>query len=417
MSIKKITEIILAETGIDARSIGDTPFIIASEKCMKRLNITSLDEYLQVLEADNEEMTRLIEEIVIPETWFFRGYPAFQAMIKYLKDRRLKNLYERLNILSLPSSSGEEAYSIAINLLENGYSQSMFRIDAVDISQTNINSARAGIYRKNSFRKEMPDEIIEKYFTQNGREFHINDYVRNNINFSRGNLFDFDTLATAEQYDVIFCRNLFIYFNTSRKSIAFSKISNALKKDGLLIIGHAEASIIPLEKYMPDETSGAFAYTKNKRVIKKKTRPVPVTSATKKVAATLARKIIPQFNKSPGTQAAPKQKTNTPEVSLAENNVSIEQATDHANKGDFANALKICNQLLSISEDAHCLSLMATIYSSMGDSDKSEQYYRKALFINPKHHESLIQLALLLDKKGDSKNSELLMKRAQKCTA
>ena len=82
--ITKITDLILAETGIDARSIGDTPFIIASEKCMKLAGTDNMHDYLQILATSNEAVTRLIEEIIIPETWFFRGHPAFTAMNKYL---------------------------------------------------------------------------------------------------------------------------------------------------------------------------------------------------------------------------------------------------------------------------------------------------------------------------------------------
>ena len=166
---------------------------------MKRCGLDDPSEYLRLLQSSRSEITNLIEEIIVPETWFFRDEQAFNALLKELNKNKTEGGLPK-RILSLPSSTGEEAYSIAIKLFENGYSQDMFSIDAIDISQRNIDAARQAKYRQHSFRNKQPEHIMQKYFTAHDDIYEASDKIKQAVTFTRGNLFDFETLSRHQYY-------------------------------------------------------------------------------------------------------------------------------------------------------------------------------------------------------------------------
>jgi len=402
--VTEIINMIYREIGIDAHSIGQSAFDSAISLRMDKIGHKVLSDYIALLITSHNELTRLVEEIIVPETWFFRDNAAFDALVKHCRHRS----GELFRILSLPSSSGEEAYSIAMTLLEAGFSSDQFSIDAFDISQKNITAAMKGIYRDNSFRKNMPEHMKLKYFTENNDKYCIKDEVKQSVNFMAGNLFAADMLATPAVYDVVFCKNLFIYFNSEKKKISFNKISNALKNNGLLFIGHSECGIIPDELFSPCEISSSFGFIKrSKNHLFKKRNNISIanTYATHLKQQKQVKPVARNTTSKPVKQLTKATKDN------------IQPALDYANSGQLEKALQACSQVNEDDKNADYYALLATIYSAQKKYDNAEKNYRKALFLEPAHIEALTHLTLLLEQKGDTNSATLLKTRLGKATA
>lgn len=404
MCTSEIIQIIYNKTGIDARTIGQFAYDNAISKRMNETGYNNTSEYLSRLKDSNKELTKLIDEIIVPETWFFRDNAAFDTLSLHARNTIQEDT--TLRILSLPSSSGEEAYSAAITLHEAGFKPDQFKIDGIDICQKNVASATAGIYRENSFRQNMPEYVQQKYFNEINNTYHIKEQLKQSVSFTKGNLFDDNTLSIPSCYDVIFCKNLFIYFDSDKKEISFNKISAALKKNGLLLIGHSECGIIPENLFTPSNIPRSFGFFKKERLPRKKRsraktgKPLPsVVQKRKTITTKIANNPAPAENE----QIKPTVHT-------------LDEALKYANNGNLEAALEACKKLPLDAQEENYFSLMATIHSARGNQPRAESFYRKALFLNPKHIESLTHLAFILMEKGDIKNAGRLKQRLQRIT-
>ena len=222
MLVDEFSGLLKRKMGLDSRSIGAA----AVERAVRhRMSATGVDDerdYLMRVQASPAEMQLLIESVVVPETWFFR-YPESQQAMAQLACERLFGAGaadERvLRVLSLPCSSGEEPYSIAMALLDAGVPASRFQIDALDISERVVQFARRGLYGRNSFRGDALD-YRDRYFTETGDGHQLSAQVMEQVRFQSGNLFDAGLLAHAPAYDFVFCRNLLIYFDQATQERA-----------------------------------------------------------------------------------------------------------------------------------------------------------------------------------------------------
>ena len=176
---------------------------------MRARTVESQDAYWDLLLRSREELQHLIETVVVPETWFFRDPQAFPAMTAAAVQLRSKDMSRPLRLLSLPCSTGEEPYTMAMALLDAGLPSRAFRIDGVDISTHSLGRARAGAFGRNSFRSR-DLTFRDRHFEPVERGFRIRDTVRTPVHFHQGNMLDRDFLANADPYDVVFCRNLLI---------------------------------------------------------------------------------------------------------------------------------------------------------------------------------------------------------------
>lgn len=217
---------------------------------MEELSLDSLDAYLYYLKYDPKkeaELTKLLDEVTINETSFFRNMPQIDALknivlpniIESKKEAGIKNI----NIWSAACSSGEEPYTIAIILKEVlGYSINTWNINllATDINTEVLEKAKKGVYTRNSLRNT-PDDIKKKYFTENKDNFIISSEIKDRINFQRLNLVDRMKTRLIRSQDIIFCRNVLIYFDLESKKRVVSSLYNSLANNGHLFIGHSES--------------------------------------------------------------------------------------------------------------------------------------------------------------------------------
>ena len=248
--------------GLDPSSIGKAAFSRAVRSRLVELSHGSIDVYRAHLQSTPAEIQNLIEAVVVPETWFFREPEAFATMVKHVGGRATKDPTAVLRLLSVPCSTGEEPYSIAMALIDAGYPPDRFRIDAVDVSARAVAQALRGIYRKNSFRgRDLAFRV--RHFETTPEGAVVTDAVKSRVRFERANLLDVDFIPGQKLYDVIFCRNMLIYFDDAARDKAVAVLNRLLADDGIIFVGPSESGLMLDHDLATVKAPLAFAFRKS----------------------------------------------------------------------------------------------------------------------------------------------------------
>jgi chemotaxis protein methyltransferase WspC len=407
MMLGRIKGLLKDRIGLHSATVGDSTIRNAVNRRMAICGCTTEQEFLDILLTSGAELTELIEAVVIPETWFFRNDKSFVALREQVRQwHQSGRLRAPLRALSLPCSTGEEPYSIAITLLEAGLDTSRFRVDAVDISRHALESAKQGRYGAHSFRGRQDARIKRRYFAELEGAFSVAQEVRTAVNFRHGNILKPATLSEDASYDVIFCRNLLIYFDEDTKLRAYQNIHRLLKDDGLLVLGHAECGTAPATLFASLGQANSFAF--HKQHARAAARPTPVRHAAKAVAAPVRRQATARPRAAP---KSPQVQTPVPEPIC----IDLSQAQTLADQGRFDDAFDMCRQYLnSHRPSAQAFFLLGLIEDARQHPRDAEAYLRKAIYLEPRHYESLVHLALLLERQGDVAAARLLRQRAER---
>src|SRR4029079_2810951 len=178
------------------------------------------------------ELQALTEAVVVPETWFFRDRHAFTTLARIVPDEWLPaHPAGVVSRLSLPCSTGEEPYSMAMALLDATVPANRFRVDGVDISGRHIAQGVRAVYGRNSFRGgEL--RFRDRHFELTAGGYQVREDVRQQVRFEQGNLFAADFLPGVGIYDVIFCRNVLIYFDRPTQDRALAVVNRLLQAGG-----------------------------------------------------------------------------------------------------------------------------------------------------------------------------------------
>jgi chemotaxis protein methyltransferase CheR len=204
-------------------------------------------------EASGNELQQLVNAMTVNETYFFREAFQFDCLVNHLMDELAgRAAGRRLRIWSVPSSTGEEPYSIAIYLLERwpGLQRHDVEILSSDIDTRVLDDAQAGVYSRRAV-SELPRAYLAKYFEQVGEDsWRISRELVSAVEFTRLNLCDAADTRRMRDVDVIFCRNLLIYFDDVSRRIAADAMYDALVPGGFVCLGHSESMsrISPLFK-------------------------------------------------------------------------------------------------------------------------------------------------------------------------
>jgi chemotaxis protein methyltransferase CheR len=230
-------------------------------------NLPGFREYYQFLKYDrrkDEEISDIMDILTTNETYFFRESFQLRAFTDEILPELmiLKQRERTLRIWSAGCSTGEEPYTIAMLMLELDCFQG-WRIEIVgsDISQRVVQHARKGIYGKSSFRST-EERYLKRFFTEVEGGFRICDEVRELVTISHMNLFDANRLALLGKMDLIFCRNVIIYFDQDSKKRVIENFYNMLRGGGYLLLGHSES-------LMNISTAFALRHLKNDMVYQK----------------------------------------------------------------------------------------------------------------------------------------------------
>lgn len=395
--------------GLDVTSVG--PAII--ERAVRQRTTLSqaahADEYWQLLQGSRDEQQALIEAVIVPETWFFR-YPESFATLGKLARQRLAELnnMRALRILSLPCSTGEEPYSIAMALLDAGIKPHQFKVDGMDVSPLSVDKARRALYGKNSFRGQDLD-YRDRHFSAEQDGHRVNETVREQVRLQVGNVLDPTLLATEPAFDFVFCRNLLIYFDQPTQQQVFEVLKRLTHVDGVLFIGPAEGSLLGRLGMRSIGIAQSFAFSRQ-------SHPQPETMPiSKPVALPVSQPIRstppPPVRNRPFAAATPlpvTSKSANPDAATLLANIAA-----LANEGKSAEARAACDQYLRSHEPvAQVFYWLGLLSDVAGLTLEAQGFYRKALYLEPQHPEALMHLAALLQAQGDSVGARRLQERA-----
>ncbi|WP_338489854.1 CheR family methyltransferase [Pseudomonas trivialis] len=396
--------------GLDVASVGEAIIERAVRQRSQAVQAQTADDYWQHLQRSHDEQQALIEAVIVPETWFFR-YPESFATLARLAKARLDELKQlrALRILSLPCSTGEEPYSIAMALLDAGLAPHQFKVQGMDVSPLSVERARRGVYGKNSFRGGDID-FRDRHFSEQADGYHIADRVREQVRLQVGNLLDPALLANESAYDFVFCRNLLIYFDQPTQQQVFDVLKGLTHLDGVLFIGPAEGSLLGRHGMRSIGVPQSFAFSRHAEPVK----PAPVFAPMPNPV--LARSAAPMPMPMPlkprpfSTASAQVVPIKAPPSDTAD---LLSQIATLANAGKSAEARAACERYLSNHPPAAQVFYWLGLLSDVaGSALEAQGYYRKALYLEPQHPQALMHLAALLESQGDSAGARRLQARA-----
>jgi chemotaxis protein methyltransferase WspC len=422
----------------------------------------SIEAFWLVVNGVPAQLQALIEAVVVPETWFFRDAEAFNALVKLARTRLLDQPFKPVRILSMPCSTGEEAYTAAMAMLDAGIAPERFSIDAIDISGRALDIARHAHYGGNAFRSRALG-FRERFFAQAGDQWRLLPEVTERVQFRQANLLTLDP-QTFEPFDFVFCRNVLIYFGRQTQHTAMRVLDGLLAPGGTLFVGPAETGLMMREGMASAKLVLAFAFRRPEERVgsarptlieahgageqgldvqpralfaaiaaaeramefaaRAATPKAPVARAS--VAHTFGHQAVPatNLNDAPGRsfsfglpaagapRAAPDMAAN---AQFTAQPGTLKQAQALADAGALLEAADIARTYLKAhpsSADAYYL--LGVIADARGEQSEARGFYKRALYLEPGHGEALTHLAAVLRLEGDRAGSQLLLARAER---
>lgn len=408
--------------GLDPSTLGFATINRAISQCMANCGLTNVTDYLARLQTSTQELEQLIEMVVVPETWFFRDREPFVFLSRYVMSEWFLNYRGRvLRVLSVPCSTGEEPYSIAIALTEAGLPTKNFSIDAVDISKKSLLKAQKAVYGRNSFRGNN-DSMRERYFTKIGEQYQLCDSLKSTVHFIHGNLLDPSFLMDKNPYDVIFCRNVLIYFDSLATEKTVQVLSRLLIDKGLLFVGHSETQLLT-PQFVTVRHPLAFAYQKQENKNQELRHEAKSNNTSQ---PTERKRPLQKFNSKSDVKRTSdsflekSKEVKTIPLSKAKGDTTtptpmLKTAQSLADQGQLHEALSLCETYLSQNPtSAEAYLLLGQLYQIQSNDEQAIASYQKAIYLEPNHYEALIHLALLKERSGDIVGAVVIRQRIQR---
>ena len=408
ISEDSILEALRHYAGIDAAQTGEESL----RKDIRRA-IKTCPQPHRLLDTDSPEWRALLDTALVPETWFFRNIEAFEAMVRWVTASwQPAHPGQCLEVLSLPCATGEEPYAIAMCLREAGLSPDQFKIRAGDLSETYVARARAASYGRNSFRTGFDEARFGKYFDDLGNGVRqVKLAIRESVELACMNLVN--RAVPLPPSHLIFCRNALIYFSQETQLEVVAHLRAALSDDGILFLGPVEPPIALQCGFTPVKFPMAFACQKVE------SRPVGIIEkpiGRKQGTAQNARATAPRASSPAPKRSAPaklpsaRQTAVVPPVPAADSLAEARILADAGNEAAAAAMLDVLATTLEPTPEFFCL--RGIVSEALGRGSLAEGYYRKALYLDPAHYETLTHLALLLDLAGRTTAASQLRRRA-----
>lgn len=244
---KLIRDLVYEKVGINLTEQKKALVTGRLQKVLREKNLKSFADYYKFIVNDTtgEALSELVDKISTNHTFFGREYEHFDYFYKVvlpeLTQKKLKKNERDLRIWSAGCSTGEEPYTLVILMKEyfgNDYNKWDAGVLATDISTVALSKAIAGVYDKNRLHN-FDTKLREKYFINKNDTYIIKDEIKREVTFKRFNLMN-DIFPFKKPFDVIFCRNVMIYFDTETRIKLVNKFYNILDNGGYLFIGHSE---------------------------------------------------------------------------------------------------------------------------------------------------------------------------------
>ena len=391
-----IDTVVRDRLGIDPTSLGPNVLERAVEGRMIARGLSDPALYTARLMTEQAERDALAADMAVSETWFFRGSRAlFERLAGFLADRAGRASGGRVRALSVPCSTGEEPYSLAIALHERLLTPDEYALDAVDQSERVLAKAAVARYGSFAFREGGTDSRFA-YFHQMDDQWELLPHLRAAVRFLQGNLADPAFLAGERPYDLVICRNLFIYLTADAKLRAMTNLDRLLALDGRLCLSPAEADRLPPGRFVAEGTPEFGIY-----------RRVGVGSASHR---------RPGSGEEAESAAAGSPRAAPPD-SPAPAPDALEAAYRLADAGRLDEARAACEGLIRArATDADALALLGVIHLAAGRLEEASDALRRALYLAPDHVEAVAHMMALSERRGDDARAAALRRRLAQLT-
>jgi len=409
--LPQIKSWISKKTGLRIVDNNEASFLRLIQARIKHFKLESMADYYQLLHQFSpvqlaSEHEHLSRELTTGETYFFRD----QGQFALLRQHILPELIERnrskrqLRIWSAGCSSGEEPYSLAILLdeLNAGLSDWQIIIHATDINPEALIKARESLYREWSFR-QMSEQRRQRYFQQSEGHWILKPAIRQHVNFQQLNLVsDYfpNTIKGLSEIDLILCRNVFIYLESSMVSQITDKMTATLVEGGYLMTGHGELFAhhhIGLRTLVFPESIIYQKSTVTHHTPPKPTKPVAVNKATKTITPLSNAKISAKKN------IPHKAKTNNSTRQQAIPAYTMQDAWNFANQGQSEKALSVCKEFNDKSPFQHQpYYLKALLAHELGNDEEAKLLLKKVIYLAPEYIAAYLELADIYSKENQN---------------
>ncbi len=411
---ERLCEWVSDATGLDRDLLDRPAFADFVKQHMQQLATVDEAAYLALLRSEADELERVVEAVAVPETRLFRYPESFELLANHLRTAkdRLPNS-RSLRMLSIACATGEEAYSAAIAAAYAGWPINRVTVDAVDSNSRSIGRAKRAAFPSRSMRTDLP-AWSRAWLDLVDDQLRVAPPVANAVNFRCCDVLRTDSLVG--NYDVIFCRNLFIYLSRSARDTLALRIARWLSRDGVLFVGHAEGHDSLREHFQRVKAPHAFAWrlpgssnkiddsAKERREETGELADGPPTQA-------LTVKTRPLDVPVPGHVALPQQSAMLCEEPSNMNR--IPDARGYADAGDLRSALEVANQqLLEEGPSIEVCSLLGTLYLAVGELSEAKDCLHKVIYLQPSHEDALIQLAMIYQEEGNHDRAARYRRRA-----
>ena len=430
--LSAIMEFLTHSLGMEPESAGKDAVQRAVASAMRHEGISNPRVYEKLFVSSPDVRQRLIDSVVVGETWFFRDRGPFLCLARHARTLHEARPESVLNILSAPCATGEEPYSIVMTLLAAGLPPSSFTVDAVDASALALEKARRACYLKSSFRGNLGEDIA-RFFETTPSGSKVTDAVVRRVAFHLENLALPGSLAGRGPYAIIFCRNLLIYMTSEARLRIFDRMDRLLIPGGLLFTGHTETNFWHQRGYSPLPWDRAFALTKpapaaSRGTVTSRNPDQPTSPEGKRRETAVLSTDTAVKGKTPirpeaGERKAPFEERQQPakpgaayaDVKIPPTDLQIQEARRLADAGDTAGAARLCREYTrKFGPAAEAYGLMGILSMAAQDLRGAEEYFLKALYLDPGHYESLVHISLIYRQKGKESKAALYRERAER---
>ncbi|HUR51764.1 MAG TPA: CheR family methyltransferase [Mycobacteriales bacterium] len=380
---------------------------------LRETGLRDVDAYLQALQ-DPGERQRLVDEVTIQETHFFRNPPQVRALRLHVLPELLRQAESngrRLRIWSAGCSTGEEPYSIAMLLREllpadEGWD---VKVLATDVSQRALASARAGRYGARAVMNASPEELSRFFLPSDGRTYEVRPEVRALVEFRHHNLVTEPVpFPSNEHIDLVLCRNVTIYFSRETTRALMKRLHECLRDGGYLFLGHSETLWRVSDDFrlvsLGTGESAAFVYrrldvrgSERRAVLPDRRTGEDPKPAERRVKLRRAERLVEILNK-----PVPLPSVAKPKPKPADADEQVARARAALAQGRYDEAAALAAEAVAVEPmRAEAFYLRGLALVDLGDDDRAMVELRKAVYLEPRMGFAHFLLAGVLDRLGD----------------
>ncbi len=400
----RLAPLVRARTGL---AIADDMLGRAIRQRLRERQEDDAEAYMARILDDEGEFADLLDLLVIPETWFFRDPQAIAHAARFAQERHARSGVP-VRLLSLPCSTGEEPYTLAMALFDTGLPAQAFQVTAVDINEPSLERARRGLYGRNSFRARDLG-FRDRYFDAEGDRQRLAERVRNQVRFRQGNILQLGSLRDGAPFDVVLCRNLLIYFDDQTQGRALSHLAALMHDDGLLCVGSSEMVSAMRHGFASLGVAHASALVKRQAAGAEPARPHPQPASPRRKDAVRTPPPAPPL---PARLRARSTPAPTPITPVANSAQPLEEAQRLADAGRGAEAEALLRNLLEADRSQAGAHFLLALILPDDRAAEAERALRQALYLEPGHYPALCRLALICERAGRLDEAGRLRERA-----